>query len=109
MVVISILTMIIGILAIVCMWRIYTKAGYSGWVCLIPFYNMYVWYKIAKLPGLLFLANLLALPIPVLAILTTWRVGKAFGMSAGLCILAMFFPLVLPLCVAFNPYAEYDF
>lgn len=29
------------IAAIIIQWRIFVKAGYSGWVCLIPIYNSY--------------------------------------------------------------------
>ena len=35
------------ILSIVIMWKLYYKAGYDGWKCLIPFYNTYIMVKIA--------------------------------------------------------------
>jgi len=35
------------IFEIVCMWRVFEKAGEGGWKSLIPIYNVYVFYKIA--------------------------------------------------------------
>ena len=35
------------ILSIICMWRIFSKAGEGGWKCLIPIYNMHILWKIA--------------------------------------------------------------
>ena len=39
----SILAM--AVITIVATWRIFTKAGISGWLCLIPIYSTYVMYK----------------------------------------------------------------
>ena len=43
---VSVLYLALIILAIVAMWRIFTKAGEKGWKCLIPVYGAYVEYKI---------------------------------------------------------------
>ncbi|MCX6251163.1 MAG: signal peptidase I [Bacteroidetes bacterium] len=32
------------------LWGIYGKAGYKGWIVLIPFYNLYIWLKIIRKP-----------------------------------------------------------
>ena len=37
---------IVGILSIIAWWRIFAKAGEKGWKAIIPFYNMYVMYKL---------------------------------------------------------------
>lgn len=42
----SAMSFIIGVLVIVAMWRIFTKAGEAGWKSLIPFLNVYILYKI---------------------------------------------------------------
>lgn len=42
----QIVSFVIAILSIVAMWRIFAKAGEAGWKSLIPFYNVYVYYKI---------------------------------------------------------------
>ena len=43
----SVLLLAIAVFSIVCMWRVFVKAGEPGWKCLIPIYNIYVFYKIA--------------------------------------------------------------
>lgn len=35
-------------LVVVAGWKIFTKAGEAGWKSIIPVYNLYVFYKIAK-------------------------------------------------------------
>lgn len=48
---------------IIGMWKIFKKAGYSGWLCLVPFYNLIVFLKIVGKPrwwALCILSNLLA-------------------------------------------------
>ena len=36
----------IAVFSIVCMWKLFVKAGEEGWKCLIPFYNFYTETKI---------------------------------------------------------------
>lgn len=35
------------VLTIIAMWRLFTKAGEEGWKSIIPFYNVYILFKIA--------------------------------------------------------------
>ena len=35
-------------LFIICLWRIFEKAGEKGWKALIPVYNVFVWFKVAE-------------------------------------------------------------
>ena len=42
----SIITLTIGILSIIALWKIFVKAGEKGWKALIPFYNVYILFKI---------------------------------------------------------------
>lgn len=41
----------IPVLLVASMWGIFRKAGRSGWVALVPFYNMYVLLKVVQKPG----------------------------------------------------------
>ena len=36
-----------AILAIIALWKVFTKAGEAGWKAIIPIYNAYIMYKIA--------------------------------------------------------------
>ena len=42
-----IISLTVYVLLIIAMWKIFTKAGEKGWKSLIPFYNAYIYYKIA--------------------------------------------------------------
>jgi signal peptidase I len=46
----AILTVVFFILSIIGLWKLFEKAGYQGWIVLIPFYNFYIWLKIIKKP-----------------------------------------------------------
>jgi hypothetical protein len=43
----NVLSIALGILMIVALWRIYGKAGEHGWASLIPYYRGYVLYKVS--------------------------------------------------------------
>lgn len=43
-----IVALVIAVLIIVATWIVFTKAGEPGWKCLIPIYNVYIEFKIAK-------------------------------------------------------------
>ncbi len=38
------------ILTVVGLWKLFEKAGYPGWIAIIPFYNFYIWLKIIHKP-----------------------------------------------------------
>ena len=42
----SVVYLAIAVLGIVAMWKIFEKAGEPGWAAIIPFYNLYVLFKI---------------------------------------------------------------
>ena len=84
---------------IVCMWKVFTKAGQPGWACIVPIYNLYVMLQIAGKPAwwlVLFfipLANLVAMVLLNIAIAE--RFGKSMGFGIGLVVLGViFFPIL---------------
>ncbi|MFZ4399822.1 MAG: S26 family signal peptidase [Bacteroidales bacterium] len=46
----AILTILFFILSIIGLWKLFEKAGYQGWMVLVPFYNFYIWLQIIKKP-----------------------------------------------------------
>ncbi len=76
------LSIVIGILTIVALWKVFTKAGEPGWASIIPFYNTYVQFRIAGFNPWLFLLLLIPLVNVVMAIIVALRIGTAFGKSA---------------------------
>ena len=64
-------------------WKVFEKAGQPGWAMLIPFYNYYIWAKIAGKPGYWVILYLIPLVNIVFAIMTHHGISKAFGKDTG--------------------------
>ena len=76
--------MIITVLTIVALWKMFTKAGEAGWKCLIPIYNVYIMYQIARNDGF------------VKMIIFAVAEGLCFALGAGLVVAgAMGSPVVM--------------
>ena len=47
------ISVVVSILFVIGMWKMFAKAGEPGWASIIPFYNLYVLFKItwAKEPN----------------------------------------------------------
>ncbi len=72
---------VLAVFFLVVLWKIFTKAGTAGWKSIIPFYNVYLEYKIAGVNPLW----ILALFIPVLnfvsIVILSLNLAKSFGRS----------------------------
>lgn len=93
--------LIVGALVIwtlVVMWRVFEKAGYSGWKSLVPFYNTFIYFQICGMAGgyvfvliLLVLSELIIPIVPQLIELVIWcysgyKIGKMFGVPKVMCV-----------------------
>lgn len=84
--VVNIASIAITVFTIVCMWKVFTKAGEGGWKILIPIYNVYIQFKIANAKKRFWACFLLTLAIPV--ILATMIEGIIYEMQMlGACII----------------------
>jgi hypothetical protein len=99
---ITIISSIIGLISIIVMWKIFTKAGRKGWESLIPIYNFIVMMQIAELPMwyliLLFIpfANIyLAFKLPI-------ELAHKFGKSTGFGVACVFFSFICYPILAFG-------
>lgn len=83
------------VIAIVAMWRIFTKAGQPGWASIVPIYNIVVLCRIAGRPG--WWAALFFVPIAsiVVALLVYIDLAKSFGRSTLFGILTWLFGIPL--------------
>lgn len=84
---------------IVCKWRIFEKAWLPGWGILIPFYNIYLQFKLAGRPGwwtrwILFSPVLLVLMI-IAMFDTAKRFNKHWAFGFGLLFLPVIFEAIL--------------
>lgn len=85
----------ITILIIVGVWKMFTKAGEAGWKSLIPFYNMYLIFRIAGRNGWWFLALFVPFVNIVVYIMLALDLAKHFGKSNVFGIFGLFlFPYV---------------
>ncbi len=89
----------IGLLTLVSLWRVFTKAGQPGWAAIIPFYNFYVLCKIAQKPGWWWVLLLIPVVNWIIALIVKLGVSENFGKSSafgvGLWLLPMIFYPIL--------------
>ncbi|MCI9585568.1 MAG: signal peptidase I [Bacilli bacterium] len=78
-----IIGLVLGILTIVGMWKVFSKAGVPGWGAIIPFYNMYLLFKITMGNGWLFLLLLIPFVNFVMLIIVYVKLAAAFNKGAG--------------------------
>jgi hypothetical protein len=76
-------SLLVGLLLVVSMWKIYTKANEPGWASLIPIYNIIVWCKIVGRPAWWFVLLLIPCVNFVILIMLCIDLAKSFGKSAG--------------------------
>jgi hypothetical protein len=78
--------LIIGIFVVVCLWKIFGKAGQPGWYSLIPIWNTITMLKIAGRPWwwiFLFFIPFLNIIFFIMAIIS---LGNSFGKGAAFSI-----------------------
>ena len=85
----GLISVLIGLLIIIGMWKVFAKAGQPGWASIIPIYNAYIMCKIAGKPGwwviLLFVpfVNLIIAILIMVALAQSF--GKALVLRWGCC------------------------
>lgn len=105
--------LVVAIFFIVCMWKIFVKAGKPGWAALVPIYNFIVLLEIVGRPTWWVLA-LFAGIIPVVGAIIAFvamvivmiDLAKSFGKDTGFAILLILLPIVGYPMLAFGK-AEY--
>lgn len=96
------------IATIVGLWKIFTKAGYDGWLSVVPFYNFYVWLKIIRKPIWWFLFLLIPFInvfVILLMIVELAKCFKKYGLLAQA--LAAVFPFLYLPYLAFSKKETY--
>jgi hypothetical protein len=74
----QLISLAISVFTIVCSWKIYAKAGENGWASLIPFYNEYINFKVAKKKELF---------IPYLIITILFSIAMSILVATGITLL----------------------
>ena len=97
--ILTVIAVVVLVLQIIAMWKVFTKAGESGWKSLIPIYNVIIYYKISGVSPWLYLIVIIAgaltglendminaLSLIVTIIITVYQtnsLAKAFGKGIG--------------------------
>ena len=93
----------IGIFAIVCHWKVYSKAGEPGWACIIPIYNLIIFLKIVNKPW--WYLFMFLIPIYgwfILPIICIHRLSLSFGKNAWFTLGLLFFNVIFFAILAFD-------
>lgn len=102
-----IFALIIGIFTLVCMWKLFVKAGYEGWKCLIPFYNTFCMFEFTWGSGWFMFLSFIPFVNFVIMILTYHKLAAAFGQGIGFTVGLIFLPVVFLPILAFGS-SEYQ-
>jgi len=84
---------------VLCMWKIFEKAGKPGWAAIVPIYNVVVLLDIVGKPIwwiILYLIPLVSLIVGIIVLANLAKVfGKGTGFAIGLIFLGfIFFPIL---------------
>lgn len=94
--------LVVSVFMIVCMWKIFTKAGQEGWKAIIPIYNLYVLTQIVGKPWWWLLLCCIPFVNIVIGIWLTNLLSKSFGKSEGFTIGLIFLGIVFYPILAFD-------
>jgi hypothetical protein len=90
------------VLMVVATWIVYVKAGKPGWGSIIPFYNAYLWLKIAGMSGWLLILLFIPIANLVVYIVTCVKVAGCFGKGGGYAVGMILLPIVFIPILAFG-------
>ena len=93
---------IVSVFMIVCLWKIFRKAGRNGWEAIIPIYNIVVLLQIVNLP--LWYIVLYFIPFAnIYAVFKTYiELAHKFGKSTGFGVAMVFFAIICLPILAFG-------
>lgn len=89
-------------------WQVLEKAGLPGWGMFIPFYNLYLFFKMAGKSGWSMLIMLIPIVNFFFLLHTNIQIAKKFGKQDVFGLGLMFMPFIFYPILAFGD-AEYEF
>jgi hypothetical protein len=114
----SLLVLAFYVVVVIGLWKTFVKAGHPGWAAIIPFYNIYIWVKIAGRPTWWFwvilvgallgwipiIGWILIIAIWVMSLFLALDVAKNFGQGTGFGVLLWLFSGIMYLVLGFGNY-----
>lgn len=97
-----IIMLALNIFSIVCMWKLFKKAGKKGWTSIVPIYNFIVLIEIAELP--MWYIALFFVPFAnIYAMFKIYiEIAHKFGKSTGFGVAMVFFSIICIPMLAFG-------
>ena len=90
---------LVSVFSIVCLWKVFVKAGKPGWASIVPIYNVLTELEIIGRPWwwlLLMLVPLVNIVISIIVLFDLAKVfGKGTGFGFGLLLLSLIFMAIL--------------
>lgn len=121
LVAISLISIAVVVVLVISYWKIFEKAGESGWKALVPVYSEYVMYKIGweakwflislalivlnlifAFAGLVMIAWIPSIGSLVIGIIFAVKLAEAFGKSGGFAVGLIFLPVIFFPILAFG-------
>ncbi|WP_223203542.1 DUF5684 domain-containing protein [Cellulomonas soli] len=96
-----------AVLILIAGWKLYVKAGESGWVAIVPVLNTFGLLKIVKRPLWWFLMLLIPIVNVVVLVIVLSDLSKAFGRGVGMTLLLLFLTPIGYLVLGFGQ-AQYQ-
>lgn len=107
----------VAVFMIVCMWKMFEKAGEQGWKSIIPIYNYWTLCEIVGKPGWWSLVTLLMaipiinfvawIPALIVAVIVSIELAKSFGKEPVWAVLFILLPIVGYPILAFDKNTKY--
>lgn len=98
---------ILGVLALVGMWKLYEKADEMGWAAIIPIYNVWVMLKISGLNPLFILILLVPLANVIFGFYLAYKFVESYGFGFGGFLLYIFFSPIMSIYMGFSEDVRY--
>ena len=97
----------ISVLMIISRWKVFEKAWLPGWGALIPFYNIYLTFKVADRPGWWTRWILFPPVLIILLIISMFDIAKRFGKPAIFWLWILLVKVVFITLLAFDKNAKW--
>ena len=103
---VQIISLLLTALYVACTWLIFTKAGEKGYKSIIPFYNLYILFKVFWGKGWIWILLFIPFVNLVILVMLTLKIAKAFEKKVGFAVGLILLPFVFYPILAFSK-AEY--
>jgi len=94
------------VLTLAVLWRLFSKAGESGWKSLVPVYGAVVFQRILGRPAWWVVLMLIPVVNLVIAIIECFDLARVFGKGTGYALGLIFLGPIFAMILAFGP-AQY--